>query len=118
MKDQLTLMEAQLQEAASRMSEVFRAAMLGKSLTGYDVCLSGVAPEELCHPLTQEQLAAIRSCFRFIRQEVVAVCCRTCGTSRRACVPSASGTRWMAATQTATPCPWRRRALSACFAGV
>lgn len=75
MKDKIMLTEGQLQEAASRMSEVFRAAMLGKSLTGYDVCLSGVAPEELCHPLTQEQLTAIRSCIRFTRQEVAAVCC-------------------------------------------
>lgn len=75
MKDKIMLTEGQLQEAASRMSEVFRAAMLGKSLTGYDVCLSGVAPEELCHPLTQEQLTAIRSCTRFARREVSAVCC-------------------------------------------
>lgn len=75
MKDKMMLTEGQLQEAASRMSEVFRAAMLGKSLTGYDVCLSGVAPEELCHPLTQEQLTAIRRCTAFARQEVEAVCC-------------------------------------------
>lgn len=75
MKNQPMLTEDQLREAASRMPEVFRAAMLGKSLTGYDVCLSGVAPEELCHPLTQEQLTAIRRCTRFTRQEVEAVCC-------------------------------------------
>ena len=66
-------MERMKPSPAERMPQVLLAAATGRSLTGLDVILQGVAPEELCHPLTKEQLAQIRTCTSFTRQEVQAV---------------------------------------------
>lgn len=58
--------------AVRRMTEVIRAALAGCSLTGLDVALTGVEPEELCHPLTKEQIGQIRACVSQTRQTVEA----------------------------------------------
>lgn len=63
-------MERMKPSPAERMPQVLLAAATGRSLTGLDVVLQGVAPEELCHPLTKEQLHAVRSCTSFSRQDV------------------------------------------------
>lgn len=60
-------------EYAVRVPEILRAALAGRSLTGLDVALEGVQPEELCHPLTKAQIAQIRACASFTRQETEAV---------------------------------------------
>lgn len=60
-------------EYVARVPEILRAALAGRSLTGLDVALEGVQPEELCHPLTKEQIAQIRACASFTRQETEVV---------------------------------------------
>lgn len=60
-------------DCISRLPEAFRAAVMDISLTGLDVCREGVQTGELCHPLTKEQLAQIRACTGFTRQEMEAV---------------------------------------------
>lgn len=62
----------QLHSCAARMTEVIRAALEGRSLTGLDVALTGVEAEELCHPLTKEQIGQIRACVHQTRQTVEA----------------------------------------------
>lgn len=58
MTQQLTTQ--QMQTIAEKMPEIIRAALRDVSLTGLDVTLVRVKAAELCHPLTEEQTAAIR----------------------------------------------------------
>ena len=62
----------QAQQCARRLPEAFRAAMEDRSLTGLNICLEGVEPGQICHPLREEQLGAIRSCVSFARRESLA----------------------------------------------
>ena len=60
----------QAREIAGRMPQLLRAALYGQSPMGLNVCLSGVQLEELCHPLTEQQVEAVRRCVSFTRQEM------------------------------------------------
>lgn len=60
----------QAREIAGRMPQLLCAALYGQSPMGLDVCLSGVQLEELCHPLTVQQVEAARRCVSFTRQEM------------------------------------------------
>ena len=71
---QKALTAAQVKSFAERLPAAIRYAVEDRSLTGLDVTLEDVAAEELCHPLTQEQLRAIRSCTAFTRREAEIVC--------------------------------------------
>lgn len=68
-----TLTAQQRQDCAARLPEAIRAAVMGISLTGLDVCREGVQTEELCHPLTKEQLAKLRTCASFSRRDMEVV---------------------------------------------
>lgn len=68
------LTAAQVKSFAERLPEAIRYAVEDRSLTGLDVTLEDVVAEELCHPLTEEQLRAIRSCISFSRREAEIVC--------------------------------------------
>lgn len=72
-KQQPSLTAQQRQECASRLPEAIRAALMGISLTGFDVCREGVHPEELCHPLTKEQLTRLHTCTGFTRRDMEVV---------------------------------------------
>lgn len=72
-KQELNLQAIQGSDIADRLPGVLRAAVMGVSLTGFDICLQGVQPEELCHPLTKEQIAQLRACASFTRQETEVV---------------------------------------------
>lgn len=61
MKDMIPLTAEQIKTFAERMPEILRAALADQSLTGLNVSLAGVKPEELCHPLTAKQLTALRT---------------------------------------------------------
>ena len=69
-KKQPPLTSQQRQDCAACLPEAIRAAVMGVSLTGLDVALTGVQPEELCHPLTAEQLRQIRACASYTRREM------------------------------------------------
>lgn len=73
MTDNSPLPADRIKTWAARLPEILRAAVMDVSLTGLDVSLEGVKPEELCHPLTKAQLADIRRCVSFTRQEAEAV---------------------------------------------
>lgn len=72
MKDMIPLTAEQIKTFAERMPEILRAALADQSLTGLNVSLAGVKPEELCHPLTAKQLAALLACTTMSRQTVEA----------------------------------------------
>lgn len=72
-KQQPTLTAQQEADCVSRLPEAIRAAVMGISLTGLDVCREGVQTEELCHPLTKEQIARLRTCTSFIRRDMEVV---------------------------------------------
>ena len=72
MTDQIPLTAEQIETFAERMPEILRAALMGRSLTGMNVSLAGVKPEELCHPLTTKQMVALRACTTMSQQEVEA----------------------------------------------
>lgn len=55
---------------AGRMPQLLRAALYGQSPMGLNVCLSGVQLEELCHPLTVQQVEAVRRCVSFTRRDM------------------------------------------------
>lgn len=69
-KDRPALTAQQRQICVSRLPEALRAAVMDVPLTGFDVYREGVQTEELCHPLTKEQLAQIRACTSFTRREM------------------------------------------------
>lgn len=73
MKDIIPLTAEQIKTFAARMPEILRAVLADRSLTGLNVSLAGVKPEELCHPLTAKQLTALRACVSMTRQEVEVV---------------------------------------------
>ena len=60
----------QAREIAGRMPQLLRAALYGQSPMGLNVCLSGVQLEELCHPLTVQQVEAVRRCVSFTRRDM------------------------------------------------
>lgn len=72
MTDQIPLTAEQIKTFAERMPEILRTALADRSLTGLNVSLAGVKPEELCHPLTAKQLTALRTCTTMSRQAVEA----------------------------------------------
>lgn len=72
-KRTLPLSDSQAQAYAEKMPQVLQAALEDRSLTGLDVALTGVKPEELCFPLTAQQLAAIRACVSLSRKELEVV---------------------------------------------
>ena len=64
------LTTGQAREIAGRMPQLLRAALYGQSPMGLNVCLSGVQLEELCHPLTVQQVEAVRRCVSFTRRDM------------------------------------------------
>lgn len=72
-KQTTTLTAQQRQECASRLPEAIRAAVMGISLTGFDICREGVQSGELCYPLSKEQVAQLRACTRFTRRDLEVV---------------------------------------------
>ncbi len=64
------LTTGQAREIAGRMPQLLCAALYGQSPMGLNVCLSGVQLEELCHPLTVQQVEAVRRCVSFTRRDM------------------------------------------------
>lgn len=64
------LTTGQAREIAGRMPQLLCAALYGQSPMGLNVCLSGVQLEELCHPLTEQQVEAVRRCVSFTRRDM------------------------------------------------
>ena len=64
------LTTGQAREIAGRLPQLLCAALYGQSPMGLNVCLSGVQLEELCHPLTVQQVEAVRRCVSFTRRDM------------------------------------------------
>lgn len=68
-----SLTAQQAADYAARLPDAIRAAVMGVSLTGLDVCRENVQTEELCHPLTKEQITQLRACTSFTRRDMEVV---------------------------------------------